>query len=563
MFIKRSTLLAACLLLLTAGPLLAGTLEDLAKDFQPVSGYVVLPSQNEFLIDLDASHGVVVGDLFAVVQPGEKIVHPVTGAVLGTLDVRKGLLQVTQLKAGYSHARAIGSAGKIARGDQIRRFENLRATFWDYTGKGEAFFAQVKEALPTLTWQDYAAAQTAKPAQPTASAAAGLDLLLILDGNNLTVRDGSFGILHAYPAPAGLKPAVSAPLQPAAPYRLEAAPQALSVSGVRYEATFPGFKSLGALGFPAVMADFLDVDGRLLLAATDGQTIKLLEVGEATTPLAEVMPSDLAQVLALSWWQPSADRVCLAVTGWKDDKLSSSLYLFADGRLTLVDEFLPYFFGSFDRNGDGQRELLLTQDFDRDMVWGTLIREGRLAGRNFSQQELSFELPRRFTVGGSMMADLTGDGKPETVFVRGGLLYIFSGTKKLYKSPKVMGGTLSRFLFEKDPNARETETKYAAFEVPPVAADLDGDGQLELLAVASDSSLLSTPGIGSGVKKSWLAVLKVRDGMIVKGTLGEELEVPLQGLVVDGDRVLFVATETGTIFGSGGESQLLVFPLAH
>ncbi len=162
-----------------------------------------------------------------------------------------------------------------------------------------------------------------------------------------------------------------------------------------------------------------------------------------------------------------------------------------------------------------------------------------------------------------MMADLTGDGKPETVFVRGGLLYIFAGTKQLYKSPKVMGGTLSRFLFEKDPNARETETNYAAFEVPPVAADLDGDGQLELLAVASDSSLLSTPGIGSGVKKSWLAVLKARDGMIVKGTLGEELEVPLQGLVVDGDRVLFVATETGTIFDSGGESQLLVFPLAH
>lgn len=501
MFIKRLTLFAACLLLLTAGPLLAGTLEDLAKDFKPVSGYVVLPSQAEFLIDLDASHGVAVGDLFAVIQPGEKIVHPVTGAVLGTLDVRKGLLQVTQVKAGYSHARAIGSAGKIARGDQIRRFENLQASFWDYTGKGEAFFAQVKDALPALTWQDYTTAQATKPAKPAASAA-GFDLLLILDGNNLTVRDGSFGILHAYPAPAGLKPAISAPLQPTAPYRLEAAPQTLSVSGVRYEATFPGFKSLGALGFPAVMADFLDVDGRLLLAATDGKTIKLLEVGDAMTPLAEVMPSDLAQVLALSWWQPSADKVCLAVTGWKDNKLSSSLYLFADGRLTPVDEYLPYFFGSFDRNGDGQRELLLTQRFDRDMAWGTLIREGRLAGRKLTLQDLSFELPRRFTVGGSMMADLTGDGKPETVFVRGGLLYIFAGTKQLYRSPKVMGGTLSRFLYDEDPNARETETNYAAFEVPPVAADLDGDGQLELLAVASDSSLLSTPGIGSGVKRA-------------------------------------------------------------
>ncbi len=57
--------------------------------------------------------------------------------------------------------------------------------------------------------------------------------------------------------------------------------------------------------------------------------------------------------------------------------------------------------------------------------------------------------------------------------------------------------------------------------------------------------------------------MKQRDGMIVKGTLGEELDVPLQGLAVDGDRVLFVATEIGSIFDSGGESQLLVFPLAH
>jgi hypothetical protein len=65
------------------------------------------------------------------------------------------------------------------------------------------------------------------------------------------------------------------------------------------------------------------------------------------------------------------------------------------------------------------------------------------------------------------------------------------------------------------------------------------------------------------VKKSWLSVLKKRDGMFVKGTLGEELEVPLQGLAVANKQVLFVATETGSIFGKGGESLVLVFPLAH
>jgi hypothetical protein len=127
----------------------------------------------------------------------------------------------------------------------------------------------------------------------------------------------------------------------------------------------------------------------------------------------------------------------------------------------------------------------------------------------------------------------------------------------------MMGGTLSRFIYEEQPFARETSTNFAAFEVPPVAADLDGDGQLELLSVASDTGAISAPGIDPGVKKSWLAVLKYRDRMFVKGTLGEELEVPLQGLTVTGKDVLFVATDSGTIFGKGGESQVLVFPLAN
>lgn len=556
MSIKRLSILALVFLLLPVAPALAGTIEDLTRDLKPVSGYVVLPVQGEFLIDLDATQGVKTGDLFAVVQPGEKITHPVTGKVLGTLDVKKGVLQVTQVKGGFSQARPVGAAGKIERGDQIRRYENLRAAFWDYTGKGEAVFAQVKEALPSLTWQDYAAAQATKPGQPAAPKAGTLDLVLVLDAKNLTVRDGSFGILHAYPAPAEMKP-VAAPV----PYQLEAAP--VPTSGLRYEATFPGFKALGALGLPAVTADFVKEGQRLLLAASDGKTIKVLEVGETLSPLAEVKPSDVAQVLTLHWWQPAADQLYLVMSGWQDSKLSSTLYRFDGGRLTMVDQYLPFMFGTYDRDGDGRRELLLAQNFDRERVWGTVIKEGRLTGKKLSLRDISIELPPRFTVAGSLMADITGNGKQETIFVRGGLLYIYAGTRQIYKSPKMMGGTLSRFIYEEQPFARETSTNFAAFEVPPVAADLDGDGQLELLSVASDTGAISAPGIDPGVKKSWLAVLKYRDRMFVKGTLGEELEVPLQGLTVTGKDVFFVATDSGTIFGKGGESQVLVFPLAN
>ncbi len=563
--IKRFMVLAACLLLLMAAPVFAGTLEDLIRDFKEVSGYVVLPVQGEFLIDLDASKGIAVGDLFAVVQPGEKITHPVTGEVLGTLDVRKAVLQVTQIKAGYSQARAVSGAAQVARGDVIRRFANLRVSFLDYTGRGEAFYADLTGALPGLEWQDYAAAQATRPAKPD-SAAGSADLLVILDNQGLSVRDGAYRLLHSYPSPVSKQSVVSVPSQQvsvaAAPYRLEATP-ASPVGGVRYEASFPGFKTTGSLGFPAVASDFVQQGEELLIAASDGKSIKVFVVEEKLQQKSEMRLSDLAQVASLSWWQPAADKLYLAVTGWQAPNVNSSVYLYENGRLSAVEESIGKFLGSFDRDGDGRKELLLAQDFDRSQIWGTRIKKVTLKGNKVSFGALGFKLPYRFTVAGSLMADLTGDGKPETIFVRGGLMYVYAGTKKLYRSPKMMGGTLSRFLFDVDPNARETETNYAAFEVAPTAADLDGDGRLELLSVASDSSLLAAPGIGSGVKKTWLSVLKKRDGMFVKGTLGEELEVPLQGLALAGDRVLFVATETGSVFGEGGDSQLLVFPLAR
>ena len=82
--------------------------------------------------------------------------------------------------------------------------------------------------------------------------------------------------------------------------------------------------------------------------------------------------------------------------------------------------------------------------------------------------------------------------------------------------------------YDLNPGAKDRLFTTAAFEVPPVAVDLDGDGRVELVAIASEGS--GSLGIGSGVRKSWLATLDCRDGRFVRGSLGPELETPLQGL---------------------------------
>ena len=106
LFIAVVLLAATTMLPLTASALY----DELVRDFKPVSGIVIMPIKNEFLIDLDASRGITVGDVFAVVQPGEPIIHPETKQVIGSLDEVKGFLQVTRVKSGYSYAHPLGNS---------------------------------------------------------------------------------------------------------------------------------------------------------------------------------------------------------------------------------------------------------------------------------------------------------------------------------------------------------------------------------------------------------------------------------------------------------------------
>ncbi len=265
--------LAVFLIIGSVIPGRAAGLDEIAKDFKPLSGYIIMPVNDEYLIDQDAAKGVAVGDLFAVVTKGEKIIHPVTKEVLGTLDQVKGVLQVTRVKSGYSYARPLGKVEGLKAGDVIRRYENIPAIFWDYTGQGSGLFAQLKDALPNLDWKDYAAAQAERPATPGALAKGGPALLFVLNGSGLQVHDADFRILHAYPpseftataavpsprppaAPIAVAPVPSPTPMPGpvshGPLKWEQGPVAGGTGATGYQAVYPGFETVGPLpdGYP-------------------------------------------------------------------------------------------------------------------------------------------------------------------------------------------------------------------------------------------------------------------------------------------------------------------------
>jgi hypothetical protein len=190
--ILRRTATVWILMVLTALPVLAAVEDDIARDFGPLAGYVVMEENSEFIIDLDAGHGIRLGDIFAVVGPGKEIVHPVTQKVLGKLETVKGILKVTRMGSGYSFARALDESPDVTRGDAIRRYALLPAIFWDYSGSGKPIYSKLREMLPQLKWREYHKTQQQRPTQSKPTAATANALTFIYAQDELVVRDPEF-----------------------------------------------------------------------------------------------------------------------------------------------------------------------------------------------------------------------------------------------------------------------------------------------------------------------------------------------------------------------------------
>jgi hypothetical protein len=146
------SLLAICLLLAPASAF-SELPEQLLNDFSPLEGYVVMPIEDDqFLIDLDASKGARTGDIFSIIRTGEKITHPVSGEIIGSLDGSKAYLQVTRLKSGYSYVQKIGGSGEINKGDRIIRFDSVPALFSNKSHNSSELRTELQSKLNRLDW---------------------------------------------------------------------------------------------------------------------------------------------------------------------------------------------------------------------------------------------------------------------------------------------------------------------------------------------------------------------------------------------------------------------------
>ena len=151
--ILLSTLFFLSLSVITAQAALTPAVKD---DFSPLEGVIIMPIGDEYLIDLDMTSGIKEGDILTLISDGEKIIHPVTKEILGTLEIPQGFLQVTRVKSGYSYARRLSPKETPAKGDRIKRFEQVPAT--TDSSVPDQLAKELKNGLPQLNWEKAGAA---------------------------------------------------------------------------------------------------------------------------------------------------------------------------------------------------------------------------------------------------------------------------------------------------------------------------------------------------------------------------------------------------------------------
>ena len=168
--ISKVSIWLMALLLVAVGTAPAGTLEDLVGDLQPVPGYVVLPVQDEYLIDLDATQGPGSGGSFQR-DPTRGKDHP-SGDRKGHRYPRhqqRVCCRLPRSRKAFPTPRRCPVKPTLNVATVSAATMGCVPHFGTIPAKPKAFTARSRQPSQALDWQDFAAAQAEKPVKPASA----------------------------------------------------------------------------------------------------------------------------------------------------------------------------------------------------------------------------------------------------------------------------------------------------------------------------------------------------------------------------------------------------------
>ncbi|HEX2276280.1 MAG TPA: VCBS repeat-containing protein, partial [Candidatus Tectomicrobia bacterium] len=251
----------------------------------------------------------------------------------------------------------------------------------------------------------------------------------------------------------------------------------------------------------------------------------------------------------------------IVVNQYINKALDTSVLTFRNGRLQALQEHIDVLLVALDSNGDGVN----------DTVWGApydlteFFTEGRASLYTFDGGKLRrqerVEVPRVFRATGVTLADISGDGRQDLVFIDDSRqLRVYRAQQQLYRTSDRVGGGYSYAEVERD-GTSGTKRWIPYFIEPNMAvADLNGDGRKDVILprnIRSLGGVFQNVNIYSGGD---VVVLSYTDYGYSLTAITPQFDGVVSGVAILRQRdypAFVMAVAQGTITG-GGNSILLI-----
>lgn len=495
------------------------SLNQIVRDLGEKTGTVIrsLDKGGNLLIDIGGQQAIEAGDIFTGSSASDTVIHPTTGEKIRVSPKAMTIVGVTQVEKDYSYATLI-SGPPPAAGDKIVRLGGVPAYFIDPEKVAGPLFIKLRERVPHIQWLGYLSGADAKVPENF------VGLVVRLDGEQMTVDYTPGWPVKAYTLDNSNVPTSRSRLNSPAP-------------------EFPYPEPVLSLSRATIAADMTTVDDQLLIASSTGESVQIhVRNGENAEQLAEMPIPNRNRLLAMRWWQPGVGQpVMLALTMWDGESAEGALLKWDNNRLTTIKASLPFIMGTFDLDGNGSREELLGQPFERNGFFGQPIyRLAVDAAGELETAPLSYPTPDKFTVTGSLIADFTGDGKNEFIDIRDRKLTIYSATgEEIFRSASKVGTGVTRLSYDLHPSQQFSPLVEVMIEAPPTLMKLSGSEQNSLVF-----STIAGAGISFGnpsTRSSPLSILGFPGNQFIESSV-YTLEGSILSTLNDAGRLYFLTS---------------------